>query len=93
MTTSPFHRALATVRNPKGLHMRPLEIIARKAQSFQCEIKVARGNNQVDAKSFLHLLTLGAEEGMQLNVEANGDGAQTAVQEIVHLIESDFELA
>ncbi|MBC8116753.1 MAG: HPr family phosphocarrier protein [Candidatus Saccharimonas sp.] len=72
--------------------MRPLELIARKAQSFQSQIHVIRGSNRVDAKSLLHLLTLGAESGMELEVEANGDDASGAVEQIVQLIESDFEM-
>lgn len=71
--------------------MRPLEQIARKAQSFRSQIFVSRGANRVDAKSFLHLLTLGADVGMQLDVEAHGDDADGAVSEIVSLIESEFE--
>ena len=71
--------------------MRPLELIAKKALSFQCEIHLVRGMNRVDAKSFLHLLTLGAEAGMELSVEASGKDADGAVSQLVALIESDFE--
>ena len=92
MTTSAVHRATARVCNPRGLHMRPLELIARKAQSFQSQIHVTRGLNRVDAKSLLHLLTLGAEAGMELEVEANGADAGGAVEQIVKLIQSDFEM-
>ena len=72
--------------------MRPLEMIARKAQSFQSQIHVIRGTNRVDAKSLLHLLTLGAEAGMELEVEAIGADAGGAIEELVMLIESDFAL-
>lgn len=91
MTTEAIHRAVVTVGNPKGLHMRPLEMIARRAQSFRSQIHVIRGSNCVDAKSLLHLLTLGAEAGMQLEIEASGDDADGAVAQIAKLIESNFE--
>lgn len=91
MSSEGSHQAVATVRNPRGLHMRPLELIAKKALSFPCEIHVARGANRVDAKSFLHLLTLGAEVGMQVCVDASGDDSDRAVAQLVSLIESDFE--
>ena len=71
--------------------MRPLELIARKAQSFRSQVFVTRGNNRVDAKSLLHLLTLGAEKDMQLEVDATGDDACDAVEELVKLIGSEFE--
>lgn len=72
--------------------MRPLELIARKAQSFQSQIFVTRGTNRVDAKSLLHLLTLGAEAGMELDIEASGADSDGAVEQLVKLIESDFEM-
>lgn len=72
--------------------MRPLEMIARKAQSFQSQIHVIRGSNRADAKSLLHLLSLGAEAGMELEVEAIGADAGGAIEELVMLIESDFAL-
>ncbi len=71
--------------------MRPLGLIAKKALSFPCDIHVVRGVNRVDAKSLFDLLTLGAEAGMQLSVEASGAGADGAVSQLVALIESDFE--
>jgi phosphocarrier protein HPr len=91
MADEGLQSATATVRNPRGLHMRPLELIAKKAMSFPCDIHVIRGVNRVDAKSFLHLLTLGAEAGMQLSVEAVGRDAESAVAQLVALIESNFE--
>lgn len=71
--------------------MRPLGLIAKKALSFPCDIHVVRGVNRVDAKSLFDLLTLGAEAGMQLSVEASGTDADGAVSQLVALIESDFE--
>jgi phosphocarrier protein HPr len=91
MVTTANHRAMVVVRNPKGLHMRPLELIARKAQSFQSQVFVTRGSNRVDAKSLLHLLTLGAERGMELEVAAAGDDANEAVEQVATLIGSEFD--
>lgn len=71
--------------------MRPLGLIAKKALSFSCDIHVVRGVNRVDAKSLFDLLTLGAEAGVQLSVEASGTDADGAVSQLVTLIESDFE--
>ena len=71
--------------------MRPLELIAKKALSFQCDISVARGGNRVDAKSFMHLLTLGAEAGMQVSIEATGVDSDQAVSLLASLIETNFE--
>ena len=91
MVTATMRRAMVTVLNSKGLHMRPLELIARKAQTFRSQVFVTRGTNRVDAKSLLHLLTLGAEPGMQLEIDATGDDANDAVEQLSQLIGSEFE--
>ena len=82
---------MVIVRNPKGLHIRPLQLIARKAQSFQSQVFVTRGTNRVDAKSLINLLTLGAELGMELEVDAAGDDANEAVEQVATLLGSEFE--
>ena len=88
-----IHRTTATVRNSKGLHMRPLSVIARKAQSFGCDVFVSRGSTRADAKSLLHLMTLGAEAGMQLEVEASGVDGHSVVKQLAEVIETEFEFA
>ncbi len=91
MTQKLLHRTTATVRNPKGLHMRPLSEIVRKAQSFRGELFVCRGTIRADAKSLLHLMTLGAEVGTQLEVEAVGVDGHSAVNQLAEVIETEFE--
>jgi phosphocarrier protein HPr len=91
MVMAVKQHAMVTVRNANGLHMRPLEMIARKAQTFSCQVFVTRGTNRVDAKSLLHLLTLGAEPGMELEIDATGDDANEAVEQLAKLIGSEFE--
>ncbi len=93
MVAGVIHRTTATVRNPKGLHMRPLSVIARKAQSFGGDVFVSRGSKRADAKSLLHLMTLGAEAGMQLEVEASGVDGHSVVNQLAEVIETEFEFA
>ena len=80
------------VQNPQGLHARPANLLAREASRFESRIDVIRGNERVDGKSILSILTLGAEHGAQLSIEAHGPDAQAAIAALVKLIESDFEI-
>jgi phosphotransferase system HPr (HPr) family protein len=91
MTIDLPYRATATVRNPKGLHMRPLAMIVQKAQGHEGQVFVRRGTNRADAKSLLHLMTLGAEEGMELEVEATGNDGNAMTHLLVEVIESRFD--
>jgi phosphocarrier protein len=64
--------------------------LARLASSFESEIEIVRDNHRVDAKSILHVLTLGAGRGTELIVEARGSDAAAAAEALAKLVESDF---
>jgi phosphotransferase system HPr (HPr) family protein len=89
MNTSPVIRSVVIV-NEHGLHARPAEMFARSALQFQSRIEVRRENEQVDAKSILDLLTLGATQGTKLVIEAHGIDAEQAVELLASLVESGF---
>ena len=77
-------------KDPLGLHIRPAEQFVRLAMKFRCEIEVVRESLRVDGKSIMHMLTLGAEPGAELRLEARGDDAEEAVSALARFIESGF---
>jgi phosphocarrier protein len=79
-------------KDPLGLHIRPAEQFVRLAMKFSCEIEVVRENLRVDGKSIMHMLTLGAEPGAELRLEARGDDAEQAVNALSRFIENGFVL-
>ncbi|NOY28775.1 MAG: HPr family phosphocarrier protein [Planctomycetes bacterium] len=86
----PVVKKTVVINNPQGMHMRPAELFARLAQSFESEIKVIRESLCVDAKSIMHVLTLGARQGTELTLQAHGADAEE-VEAIAHLVDRDFE--
>ena len=78
------------IRNPEGLHARPAELFAKLAMRYEAEIHVAKDELRVDAKSILHVLTLGASQGQELVIEANGADAAEAIEALVKLVEGQF---
>jgi len=87
----PVVEKTIVINNPQGMHMRPAEMFAQLAQSFESEIKVIRDSLCVDAKSIMHVLTLGASQGTVLTLQAHGVDAVEALEAIAHLVERDFE--
>ena len=79
-------------KDPLGLHIRPAEQFVRLAMKFPCEIEVVRENLRVDGKSIMHMLTLGAEPGTELRLEARGDEAEQALDSLARFIENGFVL-
>ncbi|KAA5541067.1 HPr family phosphocarrier protein [Roseiconus nitratireducens] len=79
------------VRNSQGLHARPADLLVRMANQFQSTILIGRGGEQVDCKSILSLLTLGAADGTELSVSAEGDDAERAIDSIEQFFLRGFE--
>jgi phosphotransferase system HPr (HPr) family protein len=80
------------IRNSQGLHARPADMFARLARQFQSRIELVRDDRRVEASSIMDLLTLGAAQGTELILEAEGDDAQAAVEALVNLVESGFSM-
>ena len=79
------------VRNPSGLHARPAALFVRTAGQFGSKVTVsnpAAGKGPVDAKSILSVLTLGVSSGTEIEVTADGDAAEDAIDGIRSAVES-----
>ena len=78
------------VVNAAGLHARPADLLAREARKWQSRIALVNESQRADGKSILELLTLAAEAGTRLVVEATGPDAREALEAIGSLFESRF---
>ena len=90
----PTASRTVVVANPQGLHLRPADVLARAAGRFSAKVELVRVSDgqRVDAKSILQIVTMAAEQGTELRVEAVGQDAQEAMDTLVNLMESDFAL-
>lgn len=75
-----------------GLHLTPSSQIAKTANTFGCTISIRKSDRTVDAKSIMDLLTLVAEQGTHLVIEAQGADAAQAVDALVKLFDNNFAL-
>lgn len=78
------------VANSQGLHARPADMLAREARKWQSRIELIGEAQRVDGKSILDVLTLAAEAGTRLVVEATGPDAREALEAIGGLFERKF---
>ncbi len=79
------------VGNEQGLHARPCRMISQIAMSYQCDIKLIKDGYEVNAKSIMGLLSLAAPQGAIITIVANGVDEEKAVEELVHLFETNFD--
>jgi phosphotransferase system HPr (HPr) family protein len=81
-----------TVRHEAGLHARPAALFIQTAAQFESDIKVSYGGREVNAKSILSVLTLGANQGAVVTIRAEGGDADAALVALQALVESNFEI-
>lgn len=84
------YRCQVSIVNEMGLHARPATMFVELANRFRSDVAIQKGNDPVDGKSILQLLSLSAELGTALVLEARGPDAQAAVSELARLIASGF---
>ena len=81
----------ATIENETGLHARPASIFVEEAGAYEAEIKVIKDNTEVNAKSIMGIMSLGAEQGSEIVIQAKGSDAEAAADKLVNLIENGFD--
>ncbi len=79
-----------TITNEVGLHARPAALFVQEASKFKSEISVRNGDQEVNAKSILGVLTLGADQGCVITVTAEGEDAEAALEAIRALHANNF---
>ena len=76
--------------NRLGLHARAAAKFVTTASEFSSDILVSRDNRQVNGKSIMGVMMLAAAKGTEIQVTAEGDDAESALQAIGELIANYF---
>lgn len=79
------------VKNKQGLHARPAALFVQIANKFDARITVRHDDEEVNGKSIMGILMLGAEKDSLIVVEADGTDAEAALVELGKLISSEEE--
>lgn len=82
--------ANVVVINELGLHARPAAKLTQKANEFLSEIKLFKGQREVNCKSIMGVMLLAAAKGTELKVVADGTDEQEAIEEILKLFANRF---
>jgi phosphocarrier protein HPr len=75
-----------------GLHARPAAIFVKAAADQGVPVKIRVGGGKaVSAASMLAVLSLGAEQGTEVTLEADGPGADEALDSLAALLSRDLD--
>ena len=78
------------VQNQVGLHARPATFFIQKANEFKCSVWIQKDERKVNAKSLLGVLSLGIIKGTSIEIVADGEDEESAVETLCELISKDF---
>jgi len=74
------------IKNKQGLHARPAALFVQAANKFDAVITVVKDKEEVNGKSIMGILMLGAEKDSVLIIKAEGSDAEMALEELEKLV-------
>jgi phosphocarrier protein len=79
------------IKNKLGLHARAAAKLVHTAARFKSDLKIRKGDEEVDGKSILGILLLAAGRGSTINLKADGEDEREALDAVEKLIEAKFD--
>jgi len=79
------------IKNKLGLHARAAAKLVHTAARFKSDIKIRKGEEEVDGKSILGILLLAAGRGSTVRLKADGDDERDALDAVEKLIDAKFD--
>ena len=79
------------IKNRAGMHARPAALLVQTANKFSSNIYFEKDSEQVNGKSIMGIITLGATYNTELKIIADGKDEKEAVEALAGLFENKFE--
>ncbi|MCX7677652.1 MAG: HPr family phosphocarrier protein [Spirochaetes bacterium] len=78
------------INSDAGIHARPAMMLVKEAMKYPCEVYFIKGDIEANGKSIMSVLSLAITKGTKLIVRAKGEEEKEAVENIVRLIQTEF---
>ena len=79
------------VQSAYGLHLRPVSLLCQEALKYSCHITLLTETKSVNAKSVLGVLGACVKQGMEIELQCDGEDETEALEAIVSLVNSISE--
>jgi phosphotransferase system HPr (HPr) family protein len=76
---------------PDALHARPANLLVRLAAQHDAQVVLFKGTCRANAGKILEVLSLGAAKGDEIEIAAEGAGAEGAIRAIAELVARSFD--
>lgn len=78
------------ITNKLGLHARPAAMLVQSMSRYQSNVKLIKGDQEVNGKSIMGLMTLAASRGTEIKLIIDGEDETAAMEELVKLFKDGF---
>jgi phosphocarrier protein HPr len=82
---------MTVIKNRAGIHARPAALIVQTAGKFKSKIYLQKGDDRINAKSIMGIITLGAGFQTEITIITDGEDEVQAVEAIDRLFQNRFE--
>ncbi len=83
----------AEIIDPVGLHARPATIAVSVASKFKSDITIGFDGQEVNMKSILNIISLGATPGSEITIKADGEDEEDALATIEETLRAQKVIA
>lgn len=74
------------IRNKLGIHMKPASLFVSEASKYKSKIYISKDDMKVNAKSIIGVMMLAAGKDSIITIEAEGEDAETALENLEDLV-------
>ena len=74
----------------QGLHARPAAMFVQIANKFDAQVSVRKGPDEINGKSIMGILMLGADHNAEIVLTVEGPDAQDALKELEAFIAKEI---
>lgn len=79
------------ISNTSGLHIRPAGVLAKAAEQCESRVELIVGNNIVNCRSILNILSMAVRSGDEVEICCTGKTEEKDLEYMLHVIENDLE--
>lgn len=79
-----------TITDPIGIHARPAGLLVKSLAAIKSDVKVAKGEKIVNAKSILGLMGLQAKQGEAIKFIIEGADEEEAIKKVEDFLKENL---
>ncbi len=83
----------AEIIDPVGLHARPATIAVSVASKFKSDVTISYDGQEVNMKSILNIISLGATPGSMITIKTDGEDEEEALDTIQETLRAQKVIA